>query len=165
MKEVIRQYGGAVITSLIAIVLLALIMAFPFPGGNGVPQAMGNWLMGAGKSSLTAAQKEKHYDDFENVNDVQIIYDTAVPMIAGEWNELGKYFGTGKTENGGTKEWVLHIYQVVDERGNSCLVEKINGKEYLYPEKPGIYRVYLGASYEGKKEIRAFLNFPVQKGV
>lgn len=165
MKEVIRQYGGAIITSLIAIVLLALIMAFPFPGGSGVPQAIGNWLMGAGKSSLTAAQKEKQYDDFENVNDVQIIYDAAIPMVAGEWNELGKYFGTGKTENDGTKEWVLHIYQVVDERGNSCLVEKVNGKEYLYPEKPGIYRVYLGAGCEGKKEIRAFLNFPVQKGV
>lgn len=161
MKEIIAQYGSAVIAVLVAVAVFIAFAKLPYMKKVGVSDAMGGFME---RDTGTILKKERITDVLgEGLKEAhfEVNYMGDSPIVAGEKTELFTKFRA--TDQQGT-EVPLNVITILDEGGAVYHTQIQDGKEYLYLEQEGIYRIYLSAEKEKDWDEVVAISFPVQRG-
>lgn len=159
MKEVAAQYGSVWIAVVVGCGILFCIFYLPFQNSTGVANALGEWLKSESGRSLSEAAKDAAFDRYCSKG-IEIIY-TGQEIIAGKKIEVSRCF----TALGGDGSAVpVSVCAVIDLQGDRYAIQQQGGKEYLYLEQEGIYRIVLEATDAKQRTVNALITFPVQAG-
>lgn len=159
MKEIIIQYGSALIAMLVGIAIFAAFSRISYRNGTGVAAALGDWIEGEHAQVLLKESVERAFDCYGKSRNLEISFIGDLPIVAGVKTELLRHFQA--VGSNGTAV-PIRVYAIKDAEGNCYPTQKQEGKEYLYLEQPGIYRIYLQAEDDQRRRLEAAISFPVQ---
>ncbi len=157
MKEIIAQYGSMWIAVMAGCGILFCTARMLSGGSPDAAGVLGKWIGSQSQSALLRSAEETALDRCKSFK-IDIRF-TGEKITAGEPIEVGACFTAQ-----GEKEQNLPVSVCVltDEAGNRYAARKQGGKEYLYLEKEGVYRVVLEAKDSRKNTVYAWIAFPVQ---
>jgi hypothetical protein len=150
LKTIINEYGSA----LIAIAVAGLIFAV-FCG-----QVSGTSLVSQQtQDRLIENDGNLSFDDYRATGKINVSYMNVSP-VEGEKSPVSRHF-TAVSEAG--EKVTLTLCAVYDSDNTRIYTQFQDGKEYLYPEQPGIYRIcYEVVDALGRRQYGT-LKIPVQR--
>jgi hypothetical protein len=171
LKAILKEYGSALIALAVATVIFAVL----FGGTSGTESAetsAGN-VLSAGdivtslknlvsqqtQSRLVENDGNLSFDDYRATGKIIVSY-TNVSPVEGKKSPVSSHF-TAVSEAG--EEVTLTLCAVYDSDNARVYTQFQDGKEYLYPEQPGIYRIcYEVVDALGRRQYGT-LRIPVQR--
>ncbi len=161
MKEIISQYGSAMIAIIVGVAVLMAFMKIPYAGKNGIAASAGNFIE---ESTTKVLQKEMItgvFDKYLKEYQFEVAYVGEQPLVAGQKVDIHTNF---QATDGAGREVSMKVITILDAEGNVYHTHIQDGKEYLYLEQEGIYRIYLCAQEERGWDTVVAISFPVQRG-
>lgn len=157
MKEIFREYGGAVIAAFVALAILFFFQNASVGNHKGVAQIVGHAMEQEASGVLSGKKDNTAFEEYQKTASVQISYDYGSPAYAGEKICLSGCFDVLPTERQGS----LLVIGVCDSKGNTYPVTVSDSKSYVTLPQAGIYQVYLEAEGANGKKQRKLLSLPV----
>jgi hypothetical protein len=151
LKTIIKEYGSA----LIALAVAGMI----FWGLAGSRDSLTNLISQQTIDRLVEDDGNPSFDNYRATGKINVSY-TNVSPVEGERSPVTSHF-TAVSESG--EDVTLTLCAVYDSDNARVYTQLQEGKEYLYPETPGIYRVcYEVVDALGRRQYGT-LKIPVQR--
>jgi hypothetical protein len=151
LKTIIKEYGSALIAIAVAGVIFAVLM--------GLFSSLSQMVLQQTEDSLVENDGNPSFDEYRANGKINVRY-TNVSAVAGEISPVSRHF-TAVSEAG--EEVTLTLCAVYDSDNARVYTQFQDGKEYLYPEQPGIYRIcYEAVDACGRRQYGT-LKIPVQR--
>jgi hypothetical protein len=151
LKSIIEEYGSAVIALIVAGLIFAAVFGLAANGAELITAQTGDCLIEDGGNPS--------FDDYRANGKIKVDY-TNVSAVAGVMSPVSSHF-TAVSETG--KEVSFGLRAVYDSDAVRFYTQIQEGKEYLYLEHPGIYRVYYEAVDALGRRQYGTLQIPVQR--
>lgn len=158
MKEIIAQYGTAVIASLVGAFLFWAIFHIPFEGRNGIAQ-MAGLITEQQTGPALSGDYEKNEEQYLIPAALELIYINENPIIEGEKTKVSEHFFMDGDDTAAASARICAIF---DEEGNRSGVITENGQDYICIERAGIYKVYFRMVDRFYRTQYAVISVPVQ---
>jgi hypothetical protein len=151
LKTIIKEYGSVLIALAVAGAILV--------GLAGSRDSLTNLVSRQTIDRLVENDGNPSFDDYRATGKINVSY-TNVSPVEGELSPVTSHF-TAVSESG--EEVTLTLCAVYDSDNARVYTKLQGGKEYLYPEQPGIYRIcYEAVDACGRRQYGT-LKIPVQR--
>lgn len=151
MKTIIKEYGSVVIAIVVAGVIFAALGRIHSSLTNLVSQQI------AGR--LIEDDGNPAFDEYRANGKIKVSY-TNVSAVEGEKSPVSRHF-TAVSASG--EDVTVTLCTIYDSNNTRVYTQFQDGKEYLYPEQPGIYRIcYEAVDASGRRQYGT-LKIPVQR--
>jgi hypothetical protein len=159
LKNIIEEYGSIVIALFVGILILAAFFRLTDGGLTGIMVSATELITTQTGNCLIEEGGNPSFDNYRANGRIRVNY-TNVSAVAGVMSPVSSHF----TANSETGEKVSVVLRAVYDSDNVRFYTQIRqGKEYLYLEHPGIYRVYYEAVDALGRRQYGTLQIPVQR--
>lgn len=147
MKNIIKQFGGVIVSCLVAILIINSFWGVEQKGISGIPKIIGNLVTNKLDAYMNRNNNSDAFRDYQTRSGIKILYNSEIEIMAGEGVFVDQLFTT--TE--GDKVEVVKVEKADD---NQLMKDVISGNELIFPEA-GVYRLYLKAGLNTKDQYYA----------
>lgn len=159
MKTIIEEYGTAIIALFVGGLILAAVFGLEDAAAAGLMDSAADLIAAQTVDYLTEEVGNPSFDDYRGGGRIQVEY-TNVPVAEGVLTPVSSLF-TAVSEAG--TEVSIGLCAVYDSDNVRLCTQILEGKEYLYPEHPGVCRIYYEAADALGRRQYGVLQIPVQR--
>lgn len=159
MKEMIKEYGGALIAAMVALFLLTVFSGICINGKKGIAVNMGTILADHAVKQLTEMEGTGAFSQYQNMEGPSFGVKRESPVYAGKETDISEHLLVQDKEGNSIRYCVKSIR---DMEGTEVFITRTEKSVSVSFEHPGIYQIYLKTEDESVKNQEAVLSFPVQ---
>jgi hypothetical protein len=155
----IEEYGTAVIALFVGGLIFAAVFGLADGNRAGLTVSAAGLITAQTKDCLNGDVGNQSFDEYRGRGKIQVEYANT-PVVTGVMTQVSSLFTVASKAWGNVNIGLRAVYDSSNVRFHTQIQE---GKEYLYLEHPGVYRVYYEAVDAVGRRQYGMLQIPVQR--